>query len=497
MKVLFRFDFGGKVGLGHLSRCKAIADALVKQGHEVFACGHNRSDNIKYRDNVPHFISDQIPFIALKGRPNSRLKPSDLLLQEREDAEETRRLGLLLKIDLVFVDHYGIGNTWFKFFQGDFPMVAISDGTQFSYVTQIIDYGFNASLSNYAEPLATGIKVTLGSIFAPVSQDYSRFNLKPSFGTLSGTKCLVSLGGSSSSRDLYSVQKLIRIHMPSVNFLESIQYPHHESTEKTAPPSRINVWPVSLADRFASADFAVVSAGVTMYDMLASGALGLVLVTAENQRPAFDAARLGGYVREFNVVDPEAQLVDLARELSSPDSRINAWLAGRSVVDDLGAKRIATEVLPRAKPTLELRKFAPQDSPILFRLRNQSSSIQGFFTERRVTTSEHLSWFDEHMSSDNHGFIFEVDGLPVGQCRLTASTSNGGYNLSYSILEEYQGRGLSAKMLAALFAKFDSPKPVWAHVKPNNSASIAVLRKCSFERYTSNSEKVVMVRWNM
>jgi spore coat polysaccharide biosynthesis predicted glycosyltransferase SpsG/RimJ/RimL family protein N-acetyltransferase len=438
-------------------------------------------------------ISDELPFLPFSGASSRLHDEAYGVTSSQADAVQTKRLASSLGVETVFLDHYWLGTQWIEFLRLDYQVVAISDGQRHQSADQIIDYGFDASISNYEQASANGAKLHLGSLFAPISKEYNRFRWSPKPEPRDIDKCLVSLGGSGKSRNIAFIQNHILRRLPKVQFLDPLVFSYAGQSAAVEPTAKIKVSPVSLAERFDAADFAVVSAGVTMYDMLASGTQGLVKLSAENQKPAFDIAVREGYVRAFSNSRLTYDLSQIAQVCRTPELQLESWLAGRSLVDSLGAQRVASRVLEVTSPKTNMRPYEWQDLPILFRLRNQPSSVAGFFGQSRVTASEHLKWFDEFMVGKDKGWIFEEMGLPVGQCRL--SSSDEGLTLSYSILEEYQGRGLSTKMLASLFAIVSSPKPVWAKVRTENKASMKALKSSSFEVYSRDPEKVVMVRW--
>ena len=494
MRILFRFDVGGAVGFGHSSRCMAMAEALLLSGHEVFACGRFLNSQATQKIDQTFFISDGVPYTLFSGPQAPSFSPQNLIFNESEDALQTQTLATSLRADAVVIDHYGIGAEWLQVWNNAVPLVAISDGKQISGVNSIIDYGFDASLSKYSASGNQGVKVLAGSIFAPISSKYERFRLPPRQSSGSVLNCLVSLGGSTPRQEVERIQKLIRRNLSHVEFLRIREVTCESSGASKSQNHQSKAMPSTLEALFASADFSVVSAGVTMYEFLASGSSGLVLLTAENQRGAFEAAKSKNIVREFREESLEKDLKQIASEMETQaEIKRIAWLTGRSAVDTFGARRVVNELFGRSNRQLDLRLYQEWDAPFLFRLVNQPSSQRGFFSERPVTAQEHLAWFDNFKSSDGFGLILEEDHIPVGQCRLNVSDSV--YKLSYSILDDYQGRGLGTAMLLKLFQDFSISKPVWAHIKPGNIASIKALQKSSFQLEISNSREVVMVRW--
>lgn len=485
---------GGAVGLGHSSRCLAIANALLLYGHEVFACGRVFTSEAMWEPASTFFIADGVPYTIFPGPNPSATNPMWMRLDESEDAAQTHSLASSLNVDAVVIDHYEIGPEWLGAWKHDVPLTAISDGKHISAVSSIIDYGFDASLAKYGEALSDGVKVLAGSLFAPLSPKYERFRMPAPKGSRSSLKCLVSLGGSTPLEDVERIKKLIRNYLSTAEFL-SVKGRVGDlgalSKPMTGKPAATLT---TLEELFASADISIVSAGVTMYEFLASGSTGLVVMTADNQRGAFEAAKSRQLVKEMREDSLKEDLGQIEKQVAGAgDAKRLAWLTGRAAVDTFGAQRIASELFGDPNRHLSLRPFKPWDAPFLFRLVNQTSSREWFFSEGQISAKDHLAWFDQFQASTDMGFILEADSLPVGQCRL--STSDSVYELSYSILDEYQGRGLGTLMLAKLFRDYTLHKPVRARVKPGNIASLSALKRAKFSIEKGNSKEVVMIRW--
>lgn len=486
MKILFRFDFGGKVGFGHLSRCRALAEALLSSGHEVHACGRNLQAGVLGESCT---FLDDLPFLNFASHTETKRTRAETLSQSL-DVRRTLDLARLLECDLVIVDNYEIREEWFDSWPRTLPVGVISDGVQYPRADFLIDYGFDASLTKYEESIAGGAKAVLGGNHALISDKYRKFERPKLPGSKSETRCLVTLGGSTESSEILRIQSLFREAGTNFRFIEAGQgllggsQVESEGTTKPCLPG-------SMVASFADSDLAIVSAGVTMYEFLASGSQGRVVLTAENQRPSFSKAIEDGLVRGSELSDLTSDMiVELLAQSFDVRAFRESWVAGRAIVDHHGPARAIHEVGLSSNYASRLRPIDDVDAPFILRLRNQDSSVEGFFSGHRVTPSEHLDWFDSFLADSGRGYIFELGALPVGHCRI--EHRDGLSFLSYSILEQYQGRGLGVEMLRTVRALTRNEPPLRAEVKPTNEASLASLMKVGFVIEDQTFDKVVM-----
>ena len=105
--IVFRCDGGGSVGMGHLSRCKALADVIEKEN----------------RTKILWATRDDPAVERILGRP------ADLLLHgspsfealEATEAESVRDFAMSRAAAWVIVDHYGADESYLK---------ALTEGSQ-------------------------------------------------------------------------------------------------------------------------------------------------------------------------------------------------------------------------------------------------------------------------------------------------------------------------------------------------------------------------------
>ena len=91
---------------------------------------------------------------------------------------------------------------------------------------------------------------------------------------------------------------------------------------------------------------------------------------------------------------------------------------------------------------MKLRLATMDDALLLYRWRNDPTTIAGTWSNREVGWMEHVGWLSSRIGSANPVYIFEDGAIPIG----TAHVDAGGY-LGYTIAPEHRGRGLSTLML--------------------------------------------------
>lgn len=147
------------------------------------------------------------------------------------------------------------------------------------------------------------------------------------------------------------------------------------------------------------------------------------------------------------------------------------------------------------KENIVLRKATMGDAELLFRWKNDKTTIENSITKRGVTMEEHLKWLENVIDNPNRRlFILDIDGTSVGQLRLDfekvfleekrkndkieeAEHEKQNYEvtaeISYGLGAEYRGKGLGKILLeqAETLATIFKVAELRAEVLPHNIAS--------------------------
>lgn len=478
MRILFRLDFGPFVGLGHLARCVALAKEFQKNGHEVFFVSRfPKNSQMEHRN--PELLGS-IPLIDLTPFPQNRNASVSTWLgvSEKSDAEETQQVARSVNADLLVLDHYGAKSAWVSSWNSAAPILQISDEEANLNVDYILDYGFDASIGKHIRALNSGALLLAGPEFAPVSSKYEWFGYPTSERRSGRPQILVSLGGAATPESWRQVFGALEPNMESSDYVFVGSENALDQFANTGDRLRLEHSSSGLINELKQTDIAIVSAGVSMYELLASGKPGIVLATAANQLHAFQAGRkLKAFEAfHFDAFVASNAIAPVIDQLCASDRSL-AWLRSRSLVDHFGTLRLLLSLGLQPKDHFELRPFETADLPFLLRLVNQGSVVSSSFSLSAVAPKEHWEW-SQTIGTRRRIWIFEVSGLPIGQCRL--DSEGNGYILSYSIEELFQGRGYSKLMLKALIREIGEDAILIAKVRPENIASQKVLKHCNF-----------------
>jgi len=347
-------------------------------------------------------------------------------------------------------------------------------------VDTVLDYGFDASPAKHSFDPSSNRRGLFGPSFALVSDEFSRFQNPPLSETISAHSALVTLGGAAPECLWTTVLSAALKTFEMSNFLVPGSGSLSSRADFTSN-GRVTFrnQKRGLGAFFEASDFAIVSAGVTMYEMIASGKPGIALVTADNQRSAFQAARDKGFVDGAEIECLEEATSILRDQLDSDrNSAQLKWLENRSLVDHFGPDR-AVIALGAASNNREFPREAREpDMPFLLRLANQPSTREASISQAKIAADEHRAWFMASEEVKRRTWIYELGGVPLGQCRLDAHED--AYELDYSVLESCQGMGFGSKMLRLLLLEVGSSPRIVATVKRNNLGSISALRRVGF-----------------
>ncbi|MCK5667300.1 MAG: UDP-2,4-diacetamido-2,4,6-trideoxy-beta-L-altropyranose hydrolase [Thiotrichaceae bacterium] len=327
MKALFRLDTGGKFGLGHLMRSKALADALAKLGIVcTFAVKHIHSDNA--------------------------LLPHQLLFINTED----EFLTYAQSYDVIIVDHYDYSSeNFYALSQLSHSILVILDDECNRgplYADIIINPIANSDLFNYAD-LAADARLLSGPQYILLRDVFHKVKALPFRARKS---IIITFGGSDiSNLTLAVLKKISRTKLASEHIIVVsgaacsqvamiADYCRQHGFEH-----RHNV--ADMAALFATAKLAISAAGSTAFELAYSGVPAVFAVVADNQLESIKEQLNHGWCamvdcRKSNKAD---ELLSLAAAMIQSEKLESYSQLARSLIDGKGAERIALEISQRAE----------------------------------------------------------------------------------------------------------------------------------------------------
>ena len=118
------------------------------------------------------------------------------------------------------------------------------------------------------------------------------------------------------------------------------------------------------------------------------------------------------------------------------------------------------------------------DEIFLYRLKNDVQVRKNSLITKKISSKEHHKWFIKRLKIKPKILIFSKNKIQFGQVRIDKNL-DGFYEIDYSIIKSFRGRGYSTKMLKKAL-KIYSRKKIIAKVKYNNKISKKVFAKLKF-----------------
>lgn len=290
-------DGGAGAGLGHLSRCSALALALQREGAQVRTLGLGLEAPVERYG------------VAWQPTHEPDAAGADVIVIDSYRATDDLRARLAaIALVVAFADH-----------DRDFPGAAL-----------VIRSGCEASREG----------VLAGPLYACLGPE---FWSSPSRQPRSDVKCvLVTTGGGDHTEIGPLLASGLRKALPSADVVLA-RGPFAPPRPDVLAGVRIVSAPDGLFDQLVQADLVVSAAGQTMLEALAVGTPCVALVTADNQE--HQAAELQS-IGALTVADSAERAVIASRRLATDlDARRAQVRAGLSAVDGHGAMRTASAIL--------------------------------------------------------------------------------------------------------------------------------------------------------
>jgi UDP-2,4-diacetamido-2,4,6-trideoxy-beta-L-altropyranose hydrolase len=338
-QVLFRVDATSAMGMGHLMRCRAIAEALADLGaHCVFGMVEPLPAVVSMMNNM------NATLMTLPGPPGSHT-----------DLEAVLQWIRLHQPYITLVDGYHLSDDYQRAVSQVSLLAALWDAADHTNIEPdvIIDASANAPVQDYAR-LAPRAKLLLGPKHALIRREIRKTSVQNSTPIAQRQQLVVTFGGSDPLNLSMALLPELARRLPAeaqMNFVVGAAYPKctalielAHTIDPTNARIQIHQNPASLAQLFCSAGLAISAAGGTIGELVALGVPTLSVIVADNQV----MATAGG---PYPCVDgrlPNAAITiaeKAAHLWLRPSEREQLSQRVQGIVDGHGAKRVANVLL--------------------------------------------------------------------------------------------------------------------------------------------------------
>lgn len=334
--VLFRADASTAMGLGHLMRCRAVAEAVVERGGQVIFVMVDPAPTVTQ-------LLAPIParLIVLPGPAGSAHDLDGLLGLVNE-----------YRPAVTVLDGYHLSDAYQRAVALAGPLAVLWDAADRVGVPAdvIVDASPNADAYAYARVSPTA-QLLLGPRHALIRRDIRQAARLPGIPLSQRHQVLVTFGGSDPIGLTIPVVSELVARLPvevGVSVLVGAAYGRYqdlqELADKLVPRVCVTINPPSVVPLFGAAGLVVTAAGSTIGELVALCLPALSVVVAQNQ----SAATVGG---PYPCLD--GRVGEAAAEIATRAAMMWRDLAGRErlaqglrgVVDGEGALRVADALL--------------------------------------------------------------------------------------------------------------------------------------------------------
>jgi UDP-2,4-diacetamido-2,4,6-trideoxy-beta-L-altropyranose hydrolase len=338
--ILFRCNASPEVGLGHITRCRALAQALSERGEDCVMVGPAHEYAV---DSDPTVFSEWIEV--------------DEWSSSREDAIQLLAIVKERGIRIAVLDDYRVDEEYQLLLQKHGLRWLQFDGTAKSSIWA--DWILNSSPIARAEDYQ-GIKrnpnasVLAGPNYALLRAEFREVATQPCNRPLQ--RVLVTFGGGDDRGAIeFVLASLVHRTEPKINFMvvSGKANPRNSDLIKWADSYGcgrvvIEIDPSNVARHFAGCDIAILAGGGSTYEVACCQVPMMLISIADNQtRHSLAWEKVGAaiFLGELDGANEDALLRAFNQMHESSKKRAELCKTARSICDGQGAARVAEAIL--------------------------------------------------------------------------------------------------------------------------------------------------------
>ncbi|MBN2582397.1 MAG: UDP-2,4-diacetamido-2,4,6-trideoxy-beta-L-altropyranose hydrolase [Planctomycetes bacterium] len=474
--LVIRADASSSMGVGHLVRSLALAQAWTDAGRQAVMA--TAGDPRRWDALV---AGQGIEMLGTEREPGSA-----------EDAKETIDLARSRGAAWVAVDGYHFGHDYQRAVRdAGLRLLAIDDyGHADRYEADIVlNQNVYADESYYTDREPT-TRLLLGTRYALLRRPFAAYRDWRREIPAVARRVLVTLGGGAADRVMTTVIEALA--QADIEGLEAkvVVGASAERLAKLGPAAERSGGKVRLvqaADEMpqlmAEADVAVSAGGSTSWELAYMGLPTVAVVLSDNQRPVVRRLARDGVVEDLGSPSGltgrsiAATLVSLMRSL---ERRREMSCRGRRLVDGLGAARVVDHM---AGPLLSIRLAGEDDCEAVWRLSNDPLVRAQSFSSEPIPWERHVGWYAAKLRDPGYVFYVALDGhgRVIGQVRY--ETGDDEAVVSVSLDESSRGQGYAGRLIELASGRVltdGRAETIHAYVKRDNERSARAFLRAGY-----------------
>lgn len=459
LRALILTEAGGSRGLGHLSRCSALHEALLQHRVQTSLLVDLPSDSTL---SLSESGQTARPWLRTPPEPNE-----------------------LAGTDIVIIDSYVADVELYQSIASAVPcLVSFDDTCRIPYPPGLIVNPCISAIRALYEGYEGGLLV--GADYAPLRRPFWR--CRPRTMNESISKVLISVGGQENTTLGLHIASSLAQQFPSLQ----LQLLSSASMAPATKRRNIEVTPRVDAEGVYAAmqwcDVAISAGGQTLHELGAAGVPTIMFAIVDNQLPNVMAwEESGAFVRVDGATAEElaSHIPAALNQLSSPlERRIRSERAQR-LVDGRGALRLASAIIDTvASRSISIRRARRDDCEQIYQISNHPSVRAHSFSGQPIDFHHHQKWLDATLLNPEILFLVAtLDGGVVGQIRIERRTQHTGI-VNISVSPQYRRSKIGNALLHAAYRESRSFFPemleLLAYIQISNVNSIAFFERSGF-----------------
>lgn len=460
--IFFRVDGNRKIGLGHISRCLALAELLSNDFEIVFAI-------CEPDPQILNFVGETVGRIVALSSANDIDQFNNELVPHLTGSE------------IVVLDGYHFTTAYECCVKRkSAAVIAIDDIPTRHFLSDgVINFCGAVRTSDYSKEFYTQLYLGLDYVF--LRSPFLRSQAKRK---ATGNLLLLNMGGADPSNETKKILKeildsgyngeIVVVIGQSYQFKESLITLIKSKTSITLEQG---LSAEGMFNAMKNCTMAILPPSTVALEYLSTGGLLFLNRIAENQRC------MQRYLIDEKLAFDYYRFSEFARTESSDirSSALANFIHGSSLHR---VKNLFTILSISTK--LKFRKVVEGDMSTVYDWVNEPEVRKYSYTKSEIRWEDHLQWFKTKVNDLHcHYFIAEIDSAPVAQIRFDFSEEDQGYILSYLIGKNWRGKGLAGFVLTKGILKLkelQSVSKIVGYVQNSNIPSIKVFDRAGFQK---------------